>query len=282
MVTVAMIGMGEMGSGVAGRLASRGARVLSDLSGRSDATIARAKAAGVEAVSQAEMAQAADMVLSIVPPALAAEVAGQLRPLIEASDKRPVFIDFNAIAPQTLQALAAPYLDRQLRLGDGSIIGGPPREGYSPRLFLSGEVAAETAMLQDLGLDAVQLSGALGDASALKMAYGGITKGMQAIGAAMALGAARNGVSEALVAELKSSQPAIYAWLTKALPSMYAKAYRWDGEMQEIAKFLQPEQGASDMLSGAADLYRRISEAHRQGPASEIISTLQRFAGRTG
>ena len=64
------------------------------------------------------------------------------------------------------------------------------------------------------------------------------------------------------------------------LPSMYNKAYRWDGEMREIAKFLQPEQGASTMLSGAADLYEHIAADHRAGPQSEIISTLDRFIGR--
>jgi putative dehydrogenase len=121
------------------------------------------------------------------------------------------------------------------------------------------------------------LSGHLGDASALKMSYAGITKGFQALGAAMVLGAARNGAANGFLAELRDSQPELAAWLARALPIMYAKAYRWDGEMQEIAKFLEPERGSRDMLSGAAELYRHVAEDHRAGPDSEIISTLNRF-----
>ena len=64
------------------------------------------------------------------------------------------------------------------------------------------------------------------------------------------------------------------------MPTMYDKAYRWDGEMREIAKFLLPEQGASTMLTGAADLYVHIAEDNRAGPQSEIIATLDRFIGR--
>src|SRR5690606_38988502 len=126
-------------------------------------------------------------------------------------------------------------------------------------------------------LDTRVLSDALGDASALKMAYAGITKGFQALGTSMALGAARNGAAESFVAELEASQPQLHAWLSKQLPSMYAKAYRWDGEMREIAKFLQPEEGASQMLSGAATLYEHVAEDNRTGPQSEIISILDRF-----
>jgi hypothetical protein len=64
------------------------------------------------------------------------------------------------------------------------------------------------------------------------------------------------------------------------LPFMYDKAYRWDGEMREIAKFLLPEQGASNMLGGAADLYEHIATANREGPQSEIMSKLNRFIGK--
>ena len=96
----------------------------------------------------------------------------------------------------------------------------------------------------------------------------------------MALGAGRNGAQQSLIDELRFSQPQLYGWLSKALPSMYDRAYRWDGEMREIAKFLLPEKGASAMLTGAADLYEHIAEDNRAGPKSEIISTLDRFIGR--
>ena len=282
MTVIAVIAMGEMGAGVAARLVERGARVLTSLNGRSEASAKRAAAAGVQVTDDAGLIAEAEMFLSIVPPHAAGATAERFLPLIEKAARKPVYIDCNAIAPQTLHAISKAFIAKGLPFLDGSIIGGAPRkqDGSSPRLYMSGPIKGEADTLKQLGIDTRVLSPTLGDASTLKMSYAGITKGFQALGASMALGAGRNGAQESLVAELKFSQPQLYGWLSKALPSMYDKAYRWDGEMREIAKFLLPEQGASTMLTGAADLYVHIAEDNRAGPKSEIISSLDRFIGR--
>lgn len=238
------------------------ARASSPRSGRSAASAKRATDAGVTILADdAALIAEAELLLSIAPPSAAGDTTQRFRPLIGKAVKKPVYIDCNAIAPQTLHAIAKPFLDNRLPFIDGSIIGGPPRsvDGSSPRLYMSGPITSEAETLKKFGIDTRVLSTALGDASTLKMSYAGITKGSQALGSAMALGAGRNGALESLIAELKFSQPQIYAWLAKGLPSMYDKAYRWDGEMREIAKFLLPEQGSS------ANGYRRgrSVRAHR-------------------
>jgi putative dehydrogenase len=279
MATIAIHGMGEMGSAIAGRLIANGARVVTSLKDRSAATVRRAQAVGVEIVEESALLDEAELVLSIVPPAAAAAVASRSLALIKQSRRKPLFIDCNAIAPQTLRAISEPFIDEGLRFADGSIIGPSPKPGGpSPRLYLSGAVSAEAQLLASRGLDARVLSGALGDASALKMAYAGFTKGFQALATAMALGAARNGVAPNLVAELRDSQPTLYAWLARMLPAMYPKAYRWDDEMREIARFLEPEPGSVQMLTGAADLYRLVAAQYPEGPQAELISTLNRFS----
>lgn len=279
MTTIAVIGMGQMGAAVAGRLAERGARVLTSLEGRSEASASRAAAAHAEAVDDETLVTTAGIVLSIVPPDQAEAVAARFVPLAARTELPPLFLDCNAVAPETVAAIARPFLARRLPFGDASILGGPPRpDTAGPRLYMSGPVAAAAGTLRDFGLDTRLLSASLGEASALKMAYAGITKGFQAIGAAMALGAYRHGVGDSLVEELAQSQPHLYAFLARQLPKMYAKAYRFDGEMREIAAFLQPEEAASQMFAGAADLYARIAEAHRAGPQSEIVTTLDAFA----
>lgn len=280
MSTIAIVGMGEMGSGLAGQLVARGVRVVTSLEGRSGASVERAAAAGVGTLSDNGVAEEADIILSIVPPAVAARTAERFLTAIARSPSKPTFIDCNAIAPQTLQGFAADFSARDLRLGDASIIGLPPRpDGYTPRIYMSGGVEREVEVLQSLGLEIRLISPQLGDASAVKMAYAGITKGMQAIGTAMALGAARAGAAEAFVAELQDTQPQIYAWLSKVLPVMYRKAYRWDDEMREIAKFLEPERGAADMLNGAASLYQHVAQDNQVGPDSEILTILDAFVG---
>ncbi len=234
-------------------------------------------------VDDATLIAEAEMFLSIVPPSRGRRAtAERFLPLIQKAERKPVYIDCNAIAPQTLAGIAKMFGDRVCRSStDRSSAARRRRAMARARDFICpGPIKAEADTLKQLGIDTRVLSTTLGDASTLKMSYAGITKGFQALGASMALGAGRNGAQESLVEELKFSQPQLYGWLSKSMPSMYDKAYRWDGEMREIAKFLLPEQGASTMLTGAADLYVHIAEDNRAGPTSEIISSLNRFVGR--
>jgi 3-hydroxyisobutyrate dehydrogenase-like beta-hydroxyacid dehydrogenase len=279
MTAIAIVSMGEMGSGIAGRLVENGARVLTSLEGRSAASLSRAKAAGVEIFDDAAMIAQAELLLSIVPPSTAGTTAERFLPLIKRSESKPMFLECNAIAPQTVLALSKPFAAQGLRFGDASIIGLSPKpRGISPRLYMSGPVRLEADLLRSFGLDTRVLSDVVGDASALKMAYAGINKGFQAIAAAMAFGAVRSGAADSLVAELQDSQPELYTWLSKRLPAMYSKASRWDGEMREIAKFLEPERGAVAMLTGAADLYNHIAAEYSEGARSEIILAIDKFA----
>ena len=121
------------------------------------------------------------------------------------------------------------------------------------------------------------LSDRIGDASALKMAYAGTTKGAHAVMIAMMLGAARAGVAQAFAAEMKSSQAGRLEAAVRQAPVVLRKAYRWDGEMEEIAKFLLPETGGATLFHGAAELYRRLAEDVGAGPDSERLMLLKGF-----
>ena len=280
MVTFAIISMGEMGAGLASRFVERGAQVVTALEGRSASSIARAKAAGVEMLKDAEILERADIYLSVVPPSAAHDVAAGFVRLVDAGARAPVYIDCNAIAPATLQGIERMFTERGLRFGDGSIIGGPPRpDGYSPRLFLSGPMDDEATSTRAYGIETRLLSARPGDASALKMAYAGIGKGLQALAVAMSLGAERAGVAGPLIEEMAESQPQLYTWLCRMLPKMYAKAYRWDSEMREISAFSDEESGGAEMFDGAAAMFRHVAQANEKGSRSTLIEALDRFAG---
>lgn len=214
MTAIAVISIGEMGSGTAARLIENGARVLTSLAGRTAATHSRAKSAGVEVLDDKEISEQAEVILSIVPPSAAAATAQRFLPIIKnaqgqpQSNRKPLFLECNAIAPQTVISIAKPFAELGLRFGDAAIIGLSPKPSEpGSRLYMSGSVQPEADLLRSFGLDTRVLSDVVGDASALKMAYAGINKGFQAIGAAMILGAARNGAAASLLAELKDSQP---------------------------------------------------------------------------
>ena len=279
-VTVAVIAMGEMGAGVAARLTSRGARVLTNLDGRSEASADRAAEAGAQLAKDDDaLVAGADFVLSIVPPARAAELAERLLPAIRRADPKPIYADCNAVAPRTVQAIARAFLDEDLPFVDAGILGGPPTaSGYNPRIYASGAAAPALARLNSYGLDVRAFSAEIGDASALKMAFAGCTKGSTAVAVAMMLGAARAGVAETLWKEIEADRPGLLGGAVRQLPMVYKKAYRWDGEMEEIAKFLQPENGGSQIFQGAADLYRNIARDFADGPEAERMALLDRFA----
>ena len=139
-------------------------------------------------------------------------------------------------------------------------MGGPPRPGYGPAFYASGEHAARLSPLGQLGLDVRVMEGPIGAAAALKMSYAGITKGLTAIGAAMMLAATRAGAGPALQHELGRSQPALLTWLSRQLPASYSKAYRWVAEMEEISEFAGDDAATRAMYAAIAQFYAGLAQ----------------------
>ncbi len=275
---VAVISPGNMGAGMGARMVENGARVRTVLSGRGAVSAARAAAAGMEATDEVGIAEAA-FVLSVVPPGDALALAERLAPALGRAAAKPVYIDCNAVNPETAARIAAVIAVTGCPFIDGGIIGGPPAPGgKAPALYLSGSEAARATTLGRLGLDIRVLDGPVGAASALKMSYAGITKGFTALGSVMALAATKGGSAEALRRELADSQPALWAWLSRQVPGMYSKAYRWVAEMEEIAGFIDDADAGTAMLMGAARLYDRIA-TDEKGGRHETAALSAFFAG---
>ena len=262
---VAVIAPGMMGSAVAKRLTASGVKVLTTLAGRSAATLARAAACGMTDATDTEIA-GADFILSIVPPGQALALAERLAPALRDARTKPVYVDCNAVSPDTVRRIDAVVRETGARFVDGGIIGPPPEvDSSKTRIYLSGPDAGAVAVLQDWGLSMPIQPGPVGAASAMKMSYAGITKGFTALGATMMLAATRAGTADALLAEMKVSQPMLLKWLTSQMPKMHSKAYRWVAEMEEIAAFVGPDQPGSGFYEAAARLYERIA-ADFEGP----------------
>jgi putative dehydrogenase len=275
---VAVIAPGMMGAAVGKRLVDNGLRVLTSLKGRSQETAARAKAAGMVVAGDEEIA-ATDFILSILPPGDAVALAERFAPALQASNAKPVYVDCNAINPGTVDRVAAAIAPTGSPFVDSGIIGSPPKPGDAgPRFYASGAAAPRFAGLRQYGLDVRVLDGALSAASALKMSYAGITKGTQAIGAAMMLAATRAGSADALFAELSSSQKEMFAWLKRGLALMPPKAYRWVAEMHEIAGFVGEDPTAHELYEGAAHFYERIAADFDAD--KKDVAALEEFLGK--
>ncbi|MDB5408213.1 MAG: hypothetical protein JWL84_3125 [Rhodospirillales bacterium] len=280
-----VVAPGMMGSAVASRLRQRGAEVRTTLTGRSEASAARAAAAGMAAVARdSELVEGVDIVLSIVPPGEAVALAERFAPLLAAAKRKPLYLDCNAVSPATAKRIAEVVAPSGAAVVDGGIIGGPPKSGYGgPNIYVSGAAAQAATLLRDHGLEIRVLDGPVGAASALKLSYAGLTKGLAALGIAMFLGAAAAGSDAALIAELGESQKEMLTWLRRQVPSSYDKAYRWVAEMQEIADFLEPNDAASQIYAGAAQLYEFLAAAN-EAPRSpdNAVTVLDSVLCRAG
>jgi 3-hydroxyisobutyrate dehydrogenase-like beta-hydroxyacid dehydrogenase len=259
--TVAVLAPGDMGHAVAARLKAGGLRVVTALAGRSARTRALAAAAGVEDMGDdATLVRAADLLLSILVPAQAEDVARRIAAALQGAGTDLLYVDCNAIAPETARAVGRIVASAGARFVDAGIIGPPPGRGATgTRFYASGAAAAEFAQLRDHGLDVRVVGPRAGDASAVKMCYAALTKGTTAIMTELLIAAERLGVSAPLRAELEASQPEMLRRMERNVPAMVPKAHRWVGEMEEIAGTFAAAGLTPLTFEGAAALYALVA-----------------------
>lgn len=180
--TIALIGAGAMGSKMAHRMSISGAgKILTNLEGRSEATWMRASECGMKHVSYADIVSQSAYILSVVPPKDAMSIAKLIADTVKDSHSPPqklVFVDCNAVSPQTAKQIAQFFAGTCVTFIDGAIVGGPPSEVFCPGLYICADNKHEAdldeldAVLKKYGLKPFSLKGegsGIGDASALKM-----------------------------------------------------------------------------------------------------------------
>lgn len=252
MTVIGLVHPGEMGSAVGGVLRERGHTVLWASTGRSEATAERAQQAGLEDAGDiAELCRRCEILLSICPPHAATDVARL------TSHFAGIYVDANAIAPATARAVAAVHE----RFVDGGIVGPPPLQPGTTRLYLSGREADQVAELfAGTNVDARAISDEPGAASALKAAYAGWTKGSAALLLTVRELARAEGVEDALLAEWELSIPELEEQLAGAERSSRRKGWRWIGEMEEISRAMADQDLPGGFHEAAAEVFRRISD----------------------
>lgn len=257
---IGVMSPGDMGQAVAQQLKQNGFNVCTALDKRSARSKALAQQAGLTDLGSIEnLTGKCDVILSIMNPAAALDFAGEVAQALGAAPRKPLFVDCNAIAPGTLQAINAKITAAGGRCVDASIIGAPPRGNSRISLYVSGKDARELEPLATPQITVRVLSDRLGDASAIKMCYGAMNKGMIAMVLELLIAARRLGVDAALIAQLKETHNDVYDRIIGALPVMPPKAYRWVPEMLQIAQTFEAAGLTPRMFQGAADMYEFIA-----------------------
>jgi 3-hydroxyisobutyrate dehydrogenase-like beta-hydroxyacid dehydrogenase len=260
---------GEMGAAVGGCLTQRGLTVLWASAGRGPDTAARAAATGMRDVGTAsEMSGQAGVILSVCPPGAALEVARS------TAGFRGIYVDANAVSPETAREVAQMVTAGGASYVDGGIIGAPPRSPGDSRLYLSGQRAREVGELfTGTALDARVMGDEPGAASAVKMAYAAWTKGTAALILAILALARAEGVEETLLAEWQQSQPTLTARSHSAARSATEKGWRWVAEMEEIAATMAAAGLPPGFHQAAAAIYTRVPRPTTPPPPDELSLT---------
>ena len=266
---------GEMGARVAAAARTAGANVSWVSDARGDASRRRASEAGLEDAGSLEaLAARSDIIISVCPP----EAATSLAEAVAGKEFTGIFVDANAVSSETAQMVAAIVEAAGARFVDGGIIGPPPRSAGTTRLYLSGADASSVASaFEGSVLEAVVIGSRPGAASAVKVCYAAWTKGSSALLTAIRALALAEGVEAALLEEWSISQPGLEARSAAGARNNAFKAWRFAGEMREIAATFAAAGLPDGFHAGAADIYQRLAgykDCDSAPELSEIIATI--------
>ena len=267
---IALLHPGNMGSTIGTAAATSGAQVLWASNQRSAATRKRASSAGlidVETVTDA--VRQSEVVLSVCPPHVAVDVAKE----VAALNFRGIYVDANAVSGATAKEIGAIVTESGASFVDGGIIGSPVKQAGTTRLYLSGDHAEDIARLFSKSmLDARSIGRAAGAASALKMAYAAWTKCTDVLVLAIRAFAAHEGVDNALLEEWRISQVALEKKCERAAAVAVPKAWRYVGEMREIADAFEAAGLPGGFHNAAAELCERLADFKDQTDPAPTVS----------
>src|SRR3989440_1398521 len=253
MTTVGLHGAGHMGSGLGWALREGGARVVTTLAGRSARTRKLVAGAGLEPLDSLDaVVAAADVILTVVPPDAARKAAAALAEAARRTATRPLIADLNAIAPSTVDDIAA--ILGEADFVDGSISGPPPTVEPGALIYLSGDRAEDVAALPWRHVEPVVVPGPAGKASAVKMCTASVYKGTTALLTQALRTAAANGVLDVVIADLTTGG---FPHAARRAAVAATKAHRFVPEMHEIAK-AQQAAGLPGLFTIMAEVYAQI------------------------
>jgi 3-hydroxyisobutyrate dehydrogenase-like beta-hydroxyacid dehydrogenase len=266
--TVGILYSGEMGSALGRVFAESGCRVVTTLQGRSPRTQRLCRDAGLEALdSLGEVVRLAEMVVSVVPPSAAIQVAKEYAEQtaahdvkVTSGDRRRLYVDANAISPATIEEIDKILAPVGIDFVDVAINGLAAVLRTDAIVYLSGSRASELARLVQPALRVQIVGDTPGKASALKGALAGLSKGVTALFIEIAVVARAAGVSESFLERCRDYYPGVMEVVDRMLPSYPRHARRRAEEMKELNEAIQRLGLRPDMVRAAEQVTRATAE----------------------
>lgn len=258
---IGVMSPGDMGHGIARIISDKGYQVNTVLAGRSDLSKERATRAHMEDVEDlAALVAISDIIFSIMPPEKALGFAGDIAGLVKSSGRRLAFVDCNAISPDTTLAIQDVIEATGATFINAGIIGPPPGGAMATNFYTSGE---ETDLIEFLDGDDIKfapMGPEITKASAIKMCYAALTKGMMTLHTSTLVTGELLGISEELQAVIADSQQFHWQAMNKRVPFYAADAGRWAGEMDQISQTFGSAGMTPKLHAGAADVFRMLDK----------------------
>ena len=266
---------GQMGISIAASAINNGHQVYWLAQDRSDQTRARAKKFNlIEIDSLFRFCQTCEIIISICPPHAAEEVASS----VSESQFDGLYLDANAISPQRTISMGQMLEAEGIQFVDGGIIGGPAWKPKETWLYLSGAYAQDIAACFSNGpLETKIIGNEIGKASALKMCYAAYTKGTTALLSAILAAAESLDVREELYQQWNMDEQGFSEQVNRRVARVTAKAWRFEGEMKEIASTFRAEGLPDGFHLAAADIYHRTAsfkDSREAAPLDDVLKVL--------
>ena len=254
---IGLMSPGDMGHKVGGAIRAKGYRVVTSTAGRSALTKTRAQREGLDDVgSLAAIVEVSDIILSIMPPERAEDFAREVAAEAKRQKKSPIFVDCNAISPVTMKRIDGIILGAGAKCMDAGIIGSPPSDKATPRVYASGPHMDAIRFIDGANMRLIDMGPEIGRASAIKMCYAGLTKGSNALRAAVLVSGEMLGIGTELKEVLSTTQKQQWEAMNSAVPFLSCDAGRWSGEMEQIAETFASAGVTDKIHKGAADIFR--------------------------
>jgi 3-hydroxyisobutyrate dehydrogenase-like beta-hydroxyacid dehydrogenase len=282
---VGIMSIGEMGFHWAKLLKSHGVEVLTYDKDRGEVSRKRAENAGVTSVgSMNDLVQQAEVMVSIVVPSAAKKVADQVANAARATDRKGLlYCDANAISPMTADAIANVLEPAGVNFVDGCIIGSAAKIGKGSIVYLSGPQAQRLQGLEAFNIPLKILGTGTNQASAFKVVYAGLTKGLQGLFCELLMGARRFGLLDEIRAQYEQSFPGLLDKISSSIVGLQIHAGRRAEEMDELERTFNA-QGLESYMAPATQKVLQAIAALKLGQASdsgarhgELTETLELF-----
>jgi 3-hydroxyisobutyrate dehydrogenase-like beta-hydroxyacid dehydrogenase len=283
--SIGILSIGEMGYHWAKILTGHGVKVLTYAKDRSETTRRRAEQLGVECVpSLNSLVKAADLIVSIVVPFAAKRVANKVAKATAKSGRKDLlYLDANAISPMTAAEIGEILQPSGVNFVDGCIIGSASKMDKGAVVYVSGTQAPMIQELETYGFSVKVLGATVAQASAFKVVYAGLTKGLQGLFVELLMGARTFGLLDEILKRYEESFPGLLDKVTSSIVGLRIHAARRAEEMDELKRtfnhhgmksFMAPAAQKVLQAVAALDVSKPSDSGAREG---ELLETLEIF-----